>query len=187
MLLEHYPVYTVGNLDKKNLDSYAHLNNFADIQAVNRGGKITFHGPGQMVVYPIVNLEKLKKDIHYYIFCLEEIVVKVLKDFGIEAGRKAKYTGVWVDNEKICAIGIACKRWISWHGLALNVDVNLDYFDHIVPCGIKEFGTTSLQKLGYTISKKDLIDKFIKYAISIFSVNCADLINNETKIINEMR
>jgi len=155
LCLEHTPVYTIGKKNKKNEQHYDYLKKIAEVYFVDRGGDITFHGQGQLVIYPILNLSYWNKDLNLYLRALEEVVIIMLKKYNILAGRKAKYTGVWVGNEKICSIGIACRDWITWHGLALNVDVNLDYFDYIVPCGIKEFGVTSLKKLGLDNSIDD--------------------------------
>jgi lipoyl(octanoyl) transferase len=169
LFLEHTPVYTIGKKNKKNEQYYDYLRKIAEVYFVDRGGDITFHGPGQLVIYPILNLSYWNKDLHLYLRALEEVVIIMLKKYNIISGRKAKYTGVWVGNEKICSIGIACRNWITWHGLALNVDVNLDYFDYIVPCGIREFGVTSFKKLGFETSIDD-VKAHIKYSLNeVFS------------------
>lgn len=148
LVLQHRPVYTIGTgggwqnmlFAKDFFDSRG-----IDIIEVSRGGNVTFHGPGQIVVYPVLDLTKLRKDAHWYIECLEEVVVRVLKQYGISGTRKPEYRGVWIGDEKIAAVGVSVKRWITQHGLSFNIDVDKTYFDWINPCGIKEFGITSLE------------------------------------------
>ena len=168
LLLEHKPVYTLGKKDKNPEGYYSYLKKIAEIYSVDRGGDITFHGPGQLVCYPILNLYYWQQDLHLYLMALEEVIIKLLKNYNITAGRKYKYTGVWVNNEKICSIGIACKNWITWHGLALNVDVDLDYFNYIVPCGIKDFGVTSLKKTGIKTTVDEIKSQLIPIIKEVF-------------------
>jgi lipoyl(octanoyl) transferase len=113
----------------------------------DRGGDITYHGPGQMVAYPILDLKRLRRDINWYLRNLEECIIETLLDFGIHAKRVAGATGVWVDDEKIAAIGVRTSQWVTSHGIALNVNTDLDYFDLIVPCGLRSRGVTSLSML----------------------------------------
>ncbi|MCS6990136.1 MAG: lipoyl(octanoyl) transferase LipB [Chloroherpetonaceae bacterium] len=155
-LVEHPHVYTLGSqTDKRHL-----LYSPAELQArgievfeIERGGDITYHGYGQLVAYPILNLRHFYLDAHRYLRDLEETVIQTLKAFGVEGGRKThpnpkkNYTGVWVGDEKICAIGVKFSSWTTMHGLALNVNVDLSYFAGIVPCGISEMGVTSLAKV----------------------------------------
>jgi lipoyl(octanoyl) transferase len=152
--VEHPPVYTFGkSADRANLlASSSMLEQIgAESVAINRGGDITFHGPGQLVVYPILDLERIFTDLSRYLRSLEQAVIDTLADFGISAGRVAGRTGVWVgsgergDERKICAMGIHCRRWVTSHGLALNVNTDLDYFSHIIPCGITDRGVTSMR------------------------------------------
>lgn len=166
VMLEHKPVYTIGRANRKEIECYDYLKNVADVYFVDRGGNITFHGPGQLVIYLIVNLEKLDKDVHHYVEILEEIVISILKEYGVRSGRKARYTGVWVNSEKICALGIAIKRWITWHGIAININVDLKYFDCIVPCAIEGFGVTSMMKLGLNVAVSDVIKKIEREIIN---------------------
>ncbi|MEJ2185973.1 MAG: lipoyl(octanoyl) transferase LipB, partial [Gemmatimonadota bacterium] len=113
-----------------------------------RGGDVTYHGPGQLVGYPILALEDGRQDLHRYVRDIEEVLIRTLADFTVEAGRKPGLTGVWVGDEKIVAIGVRVSRgWVTSHGFAFNVSTNLDFFDAIVPCGIREYGVTSLQRL----------------------------------------
>ena len=152
---EHPHVFTIGKSgDEKNLVIPA-----TDLSAIgasyyqiNRGGDITYHGPGQIVVYPVIDLENFFTDIHQYMRTLEESVIKTLEEFGVEAGRIKGLTGVWLDwsderkTRKICALGVKTSRWVTMHGLAMNVNTDLGYFNHIVPCGIQDKSVTSLKK-----------------------------------------
>ena len=151
---EHPHVYTLGKSgDEKNLlIKKEDLHTIqASYYAINRGGDITYHGPGQLVVYPVIDLENFFTDIHQYMRLLEEAVIQTLQEFQISAGRIKGLTGVWIDFEngaprKICALGVKTSRWVTMHGLAFNVNTDLDYFNHIVPCGIDDKAVTSLQK-----------------------------------------
>lgn len=149
---------------------------------INRGGDITYHGPGQIVVYPILDLDNFFTDIHKYLRLLEEAVILTLAEYGIEAGRIPGLTGVWVDHEqrlnprKICAMGVKSSRWVTMHGLALNVNTNLSYFNHIVPCGIDDKAVTSLEKeCGSPQNMKDVEELLTKNLAVLF----------EMQIINE--
>ena len=151
---EHPHVFTLGKsgdaanllVPKENLNS---IN--ASFVPINRGGDITYHGPGQLVVYPVFDLDNFFTDIHKFMRSLEEAVILTLRDFGIESGRIEKLTGVWLDKTdptkatKICALGVKMSRWVTMHGLALNVNTDLQYFDYIVPCGIQDKAVTSMQ------------------------------------------
>lgn len=174
LFCEHPPVYTLGKSGKEEhvLVSKEELarRNIAYYET-NRGGDITFHGPGQIVGYPILDLEKYYRDIGRYLRSLEEVIILTLAEYGIKGDRSKGETGVWIDPEnkmkarKICAMGVRCSRWITMHGFALNVNTNLDYFTMIVPCGIPDKQVTSLEKeLGMKVNieevKKLLIKKF---------------------------
>jgi lipoyl(octanoyl) transferase len=153
LLVEHPPVFTLG----KSGDASNLLATEADLQAagatfvrIDRGGDITYHGPGQIVGYPILDLDRFYTDIHRYLRDLEEVIIRTCADFGIRANRFDKGTGVWVtadegNERKICAMGIRCSRWVTMHGFALNVAPELDHFSMIVPCGIQDRGVTSMQ------------------------------------------
>ncbi|NML67079.1 lipoyl(octanoyl) transferase LipB [Hymenobacter sp. RP-2-7] len=155
LLCEHPPTYTLGKSGKPEhllLGEAALAAHGATFHRINRGGDITFHGPGQLVAYPILDLEALRPDIHWYLRALEEAVIQTLASYGLRAGRIAGLTGVWLDWEagaprprKICAMGVRCSRWVTLHGLALNVNTDLRYFSYIVPCGIADKAVTSLQ------------------------------------------
>lgn len=166
LFVEHDPVYTLGKSgDFENL-----LINDSELKArkieyykTNRGGDITFHGPGQIVGYPILDLDNFFTDIHRYMRSLEEVIIKTLAEFNIQAGRIKGLTGVWLDENddekarKICAMGVKCSRWITMHGWAFNINTNLDNFNNIIPCGISDKAVTSLEKeLGYPLNLDDI-------------------------------
>ena len=175
LFVEHDHVYTLGNsgdeknliFDKKRLDEMG-----IKYHKTNRGGDITYHGPGQLVCYPIIDLENFYRDIHKYLRDLEDVVINTLDYFNISASGNSKETGVWLDvgkpkERKICAMGIKVSRWVTMHGLALNVNTNLSYFNGIVPCGISEKGVTSISnELNKTIEldlvRKVLTENFLK-------------------------
>ena len=150
--VEHEPpVFTIGKSgDQGNLLAAEDFlkNQGIEFFRTNRGGDITFHGPGQIVGYPILDLDQIYTDIHRYLREIEEVVILTLADFGISgAGRKEGLTGVWVGDEKLCAIGVRTSRWVTMHGFALNVNTDLRYFDFIVPCGIRDKAVGSMQKI----------------------------------------
>jgi len=150
LLLEHPHTYTLGKTaDRANLiGSQEYLEkNGVSVFEIDRGGDITYHGPGQIVGYPIIDLNKWKPDTHLYLRNLEEIIIKVLAEYGIESGRKPEYTGVWVGESKIAAIGIRVSRWVTMHGFAFNINTDLELFNGIIPCGIKDKEVTSLSRL----------------------------------------
>jgi len=162
LLLEHDPVYTFGKNANRDhlLPSYS---KDADVISIDRGGDVTFHGPGQLIVYPILNLRDYRKSVSWYMRSLEEVVILTLKEFGIESHIRDGMTGVWIDDEKICAMGVRLSRWVSMHGLALNLDTDLAYFNGIIPCGIFECGVTSLnEQTRYDISMPQLMESFMK-------------------------
>jgi lipoyl(octanoyl) transferase len=154
LLLEHPPVYTTG---KRNADANLRLPQDllgAPLVVSDRGGDITFHGPGQLIAYPIIDLRAAGLGVVTYVRSLEEVIMRTLRNYGIESGLECGLTGVWVGNDKLAAIGVRVSRpggasgnWVTTHGLALNVDVDLGWFDRIVPCGIAERGVTSMERL----------------------------------------
>ena len=160
LLTEHDHVYTIGT----GGDELHLLAGDEELRAKgvevfrnDRGGDITYHGPGQLVGYPIIDLQGYTPDLHRYLRDLEEAVIRTLARFGVQAGRMPDYTGVWVGNDKICAIGIKSRRWITMHGFALNVATDLAYFGRIIPCGIFEKGVTSLSVLlGRTVALEEV-------------------------------
>jgi len=141
----------------------------------NRGGDITYHGPGQLVAYPILDLEQFYTDLGRYMRSLEEAVIRTIAEYGIVGGRFAGATGVWIEPDipgrarKICAMGVRCSRWITMHGLALNMNTNLDYFNYIVPCGITDKGVTSMEKeLGHPVDEAEVKRYFLQHFAAIF-------------------
>jgi lipoyl(octanoyl) transferase len=176
---EHPHVYTLGKSgDEKNL--LIKKEDLHTIQAsyyvINRGGDITYHGPGQLVVYPVIDLENFFTDIHQYMRLLEEAVIQTLQEFQISAGRIKGLTGVWIDFEngaprKICALGVKTSRWVTMHGLAFNVNTDLNYFNHIVPCGIDDKAVTSLQKeMGARLPMEQVKSILKEKIISLFDM-----------------
>lgn len=165
LLLEHPHTYTLGKTaDKANLvgsEDYLKEKGI-EVFDIDRGGDITYHGPGQLVGYPIIDLQKWKPDTHLYLRTLEEMMIELLVGYGIEAGRKEAYTGVWIGDGKIAAIGIKISRWITMHGFAFNINTDLNLFNGIIPCGIKDKSVTSLAELlGRKIEMNGIKDKII--------------------------
>jgi lipoyl(octanoyl) transferase len=145
LLLEHGPVYTIGRTpDQSSLLGTAHLPH--RLFVINRGGQATYHGPGQLMGYPIVDLRRCGQDLHKYLRWLEQLLIELLADQGIAASRRESLTGVWVDDRKIASIGVGVRHWITMHGFALNVCGDLSPFSHIVPCGINNVAMTSMEK-----------------------------------------
>jgi lipoyl(octanoyl) transferase len=174
ILTEHKPVITIGKTGSlKNLitEPSQLVSKGINIVEIDRGGDITFHGPGQQVVYPILDLSQFRKDIHWYLRNLEEVIIQTLQDFKIHGERIPDLTGVWVKKKKICAIGVKVTRWVTMHGFALNVSTNLDYFNHIIPCGISDHGVTSIfEQIGNNVRQKDVINSLNRYFAEIFGV-----------------
>ena len=178
LLVEHPHVYTLGKSgDIKNLlvNEEQLVEKQATFYKINRGGDITYHGPGQVVGYPILDLENFFSDIHKYLRLLEEMIILTLAEYGLKAERSPGETGVWLDvgtpfARKICALGVRSSRWVTMHGFAFNVNANLGYFDNIVPCGIKEKAVTSLNlELGIPeVSMEEVKQKLIKHFTTLF-------------------
>lgn len=177
LFCEHPHVFTLGKSgDKKHLllnDESLQENN-ASYYEINRGGDITYHGPGQLVVYPIFDLDHFFSDIHKYLRFLEEAVILTLADYGVVSGRVDGLTGVWIDGDsakarKICAIGVKSSRWVTMHGIGFNVNSDLSYFSHIVPCGIDDKAVTSLEKeLGRKLDMQEVVDKLKIHLADLF-------------------
>ena len=169
LFVEHPPVYTLGKSGKIEhvlMNEEQRMERGIEFYQTNRGGDITFHGPEQIVGYPILDLEKFYTDIGRYLRELEEIIILTLAEYGIEAGRSTGETGVWIDTaikgkeRKICAMGVRCSRWITMHGFALNVNTDLSYFNGIVPCGIQNKKVTTLkEELGKEVSMEEVKEK----------------------------
>jgi len=178
LFVEHPHVYTLGKsgdlenllLNEKQLEAKG-----ASFYKINRGGDITYHGPGQIVGYPILDLENFFTDIHKYLRFLEEAIILTLEEYGLKCGRSEGETGVWLDAgtpfaRKICALGVRASRWVTMHGFALNVNVDLGYFDNIIPCGIRGKGVTSLQvELGVEkVDEAEVKAKIVKHLTHLF-------------------
>jgi lipoyl(octanoyl) transferase len=172
LLLEHPHTYTLGKTaNKENLvSSIEYLTkNKISVYDIDRGGDITYHGPGQIVGYPIIDLNNWEKDTHKYLRALEEIIIRTCSDYGINATRNCDYTGVWIQERKIAAIGIKVSRWITMHGFAFNVNTDLNLFKGIVPCGIDDKDVTSLNReLNGEVELENVKSKILKYATEIF-------------------
>ena len=193
LFCEHPPVYTLGKsghaenvllsqpeLEKRNIEFFQ----------TNRGGDITFHGLGQVVGYPILDLEKFSTDLGKYLRNLEEVIIRTIAEYGIIGGRSKGQTGVWIDNDipgrerKICALGIRCSRWVTMHGFALNVNTDLSYFKHIIPCGIVNKQVTSVKKeLGYEVDITTLKEKLLVHFCTVFE---ADLIRAKKEVYQKI-
>jgi len=180
LFVEHPHVYTLGKSGDENhllINNETLAEKGVSFYPTNRGGDITYHGPGQLVGYPILDLDCFFTDIHKYLRLLEESIIATLADFGILTTRSKGETGVWLDPEgdnprKICAMGIRTSRWVTMHGFALNVNTDLTYFDYIVPCGIRNKGVTSMQKeLGRAIDLKEVSEVFQNYFAHHFEAN----------------
>lgn len=174
LLVEHDPVITLGAAyHEENLrhDRAAYSGLGVEVHPTDRGGDVTYHGPGQLVAYPIFRLDEMGRDLHRYLRGLEAAVIDVATGYGLEAGRNPVNTGVWVGNRKLCAIGIKVRRWVTLHGLALNCDVDLKGFSLIVPCGIGEgYGVTSLtRELGRTVSIEEAKPRLVESLRVVFA------------------
>lgn len=179
LFVEHPPVYTLGksgSMENVLIDEEMRSMKGIEFFRTNRGGDITFHGPQQIVGYPILDLEKFYTDIGKYLRSIEEVIILTLTEYGIEAGRSAGETGVWIDagkpgqERKICAIGVRSSRWITMHGFALNVNTDLSYFNFIIPCGIQDKQVTSIEKeLGYKIDFEEAKEKVKRNFEKVFN------------------
>jgi lipoyl(octanoyl) transferase len=183
LFVEHPHVYTLGKsgdvshllINENQLEEKE-----ATYYKINRGGDITYHGPGQLVGYPILDLDHFFTDIHKYLRLLEETIILTLDEYGIKAGRSKGETGVWLDADntfkarKICAMGVRCSRWVTMHGWGFNVNSNLDYFKNIVPCGIQDKAVTSLNKeLGHDVDMPEIKEKLKKHFAALFECEYA--------------
>ncbi|HEY0109514.1 MAG TPA: lipoyl(octanoyl) transferase LipB [Fibrella sp.] len=178
LFCEHPHVYTLG---KSGHESHLLANDEflkqigATYHRINRGGDITYHGPGQLVGYPILDLDNFFTDIHRYMRLLEEAIILTVNDYGIDAGRVPGLTGVWIDDEKgarkICAMGVKASRWVTMHGFALNVNTDLSYFQHIVPCGISDKDVTSMQQeLGHSVPLANVAKHVQQHLVNLFEM-----------------
>ncbi|WP_297806224.1 lipoyl(octanoyl) transferase LipB [uncultured Polaribacter sp.] len=179
LFVEHPHVYTLGksgDLSNLLLNEKQLAEKGATFYKINRGGDITYHGPGQIVGYPILDLENFFTDIHKYLRFLEEVIILTIAEYGIKGTRSDGETGVWLDAgtpfaRKICAMGIRSSRWVTMHGFALNANVNLGYFDNIIPCGIKGKAVTSMEaELGQKVNMEEVKSKILKHFKELFEV-----------------
>lgn len=184
LFVEHPPVYTLGKSGKMEhvlINEEQRRQKGIDFFQTNRGGDITFHGPEQIVGYPILDLEKFYTDIGRYLRELEEVIILTLAEYGIVAGRSAGETGVWIDalvkgkERKICAMGVRCSRWITMHGFALNVNTDLSYFNYIIPCGIQNKKVTSIkEELGREVSMAEVKEKLKRNFQKVFGAELSE-------------
>lgn len=192
LFVEHPHVYTLGKSgDMSNLllNEQQLAAKGATFYKINRGGDITYHGPGQIVGYPILDLENFFTDIHKYLRLLEETIILTIAEYGLKGERSSGETGVWLDvgtpfARKICAMGIRSSRWVTMHGFALNVNVDLGYFDNIIPCGIRGKAVTSMEaELGKKIDQEQVKSKILKHFKNLFEVEEFVAKKNSNKIV----
>lgn len=186
LFVEHPHVYTLGksgDLSNLLLDEAQLKNKGATFYKINRGGDITYHGPGQIVGYPILDLDNFFTDIHKYLRFLEEVIILTLQEYGLAASRSNGETGVWLDvgtpfARKICAMGVRASRWVTMHGFALNVNTDLGYFDNIIPCGIRGKAVTSLNvELGQEVVDEVVVkEKLLKHFVALFEAELGSLV-----------
>ena len=188
-LLEHPHTYTLGKVaDEKNLvGSKEYLDKKKiSVYNIDRGGDITYHGPGQIVGYPIINLNEWQNDTHKYLRALEEVIIRTCGHYGIKGIRDPKYTGVWIENRKIAAIGVKISRWITMHGFAFNINTDLSLFTGIIPCGIVDKEVTSLQKeLSRSVSISEVKEILLKNFMEVFGYNNISVLPKEKLLTAE--
>lgn len=174
LLLEHPHVYTLGrNARQENMLVSAEwlASRGAEVFHTDRGGDVTYHGPGQLVGYPILDLTQHRRDISWYMRSLEEVFMRTARNWGIEAGRSPGAAGAWVGNDKLAAMGVHLSRWVTSHGFALNVNTDLRYFDWIVPCGLRDKGVTSLAKLlGHAVEIDEVAERVVEHFGAVFGM-----------------
>jgi len=168
LFLEHENVYTFGK--NANTDFLLDYHLDADVVKTDRGGQVTYHGPGQLVGYPIINLHNYKKSITWYMNSLEQVIINTLKLYTIDSNRKDSLPGVWVEDEKICAMGVRIAQWVTMHGFALNIKPDMKYFDGMIPCGILDCGVTSMfDQLNHAVNPQDVIEVLSKEFLKVFT------------------
>ncbi|MDX8390011.1 MAG: lipoyl(octanoyl) transferase LipB [Mariprofundaceae bacterium] len=161
---EHPPLYTIGTSgDERDVLQREIDGTHIDLQHSGRGGQVTYHGPGQLVCYVLADLRE-ERDLHRHVWKLEEMMIRTLADFDIESERSAQGIGVWVKNQKIASVGVRCRRWITWHGIAVNHKPNLKHFEGIIPCGMQKSKVTSIKALNTHINRLELEEKLYKHA-----------------------
>ncbi|CAG9575710.1 unnamed protein product [Danaus chrysippus] len=188
LLVEHKPVYTVGIRDETPNDEIYRLKNLgAEFKKTNRGGLITFHNPGQLIAYPIINLKHYKTSVKWYVNSLEETVIRLCEELGVKA-KRSPHTGVWVEENKIAAIGIHASRYVTTHGIAINCDNDLSWFQHIDPCGIADKGVTSLSKeTGIEYTTEKITPIFLRNFEDVFQCKSEELNKSiQQEILNDV-
>jgi len=166
---EHPPIYTLGtsghdtDILARDIDGET-----IEVFATGRGGEVTYHGPGQLLCYVVANLAQ-EQDLHKHIWRLEETIIRTLSSLGVQAGRDKRGIGVWVNGLKIAAAGVRCRKWVVWHGIALNIMPNLKHFSGIVPCGMRDAPVTSLEKLGFRVSREEVESLLAQNAKDVFA------------------
>lgn len=180
IVVEHPHVITMGrNGNAGHVLASSEILGRAGIEyhETNRGGDVTYHGPGQIVGYPILNLDDWKRDVHAYVRALEELIIAVLEEFGIAGERSPGETGVWVNGAKVCAIGVHISRWVTSHGFALNVDTDLNYFRYIVPCGLTK-PVTSMRALGVDARREEVVNAILRHFGAVFACEITESVLN---------
>ena len=174
LFVEHDHIYTFG----KNADTNLLLDskpNEADIIQIDRGGQVTYHGPGQLVGYPIIDLHNHQMSVSWYMRTLEDVIINCVQELGIKSSRKKDLPGVWIGDSKLCAMGVRLSRWVTMHGFALNINPNMKYFDGMIPCGIFEYGITTLNEQGVHISIEALIEHIVAAFGHFFYEECSEV------------
>lgn len=190
LLLEHPNTYTLGKTaDRSHLvgtDEFLKDKNIS-VYNIDRGGDITYHGPGQLVGYPIINLSEWHQDTHKYLRALEEVIIRVCLEFGLIGKRDPKYTGVWIEDRKIAAIGIKVSRWVTMHGFAFNINTDLSLFNGIIPCGISDKAVTSLSKEINNTVKIDFVKSLlIKHFKEVFKYDSIEFLSKSELLKSEL-
>ena len=195
LFCEHPHVYTLGKSGSSEhllINQHGRLKQQIAFVKTNRGGDITYHGPGQIVGYPILNLDLFYNDVHLYVRNLEEVIIRTIAEYGVVGTRIPKLTGVWIDGgtskaRKICAFGVRCSRWVTMHGWALNVNTQLEYFNHIVPCGISDKSVTSLQQeTGKEFDEKEVKAKLLTHFTEVFQVQAETIPAEQLLLANHI-
>ncbi|MDD5007217.1 MAG: lipoyl(octanoyl) transferase LipB [Syntrophorhabdaceae bacterium] len=172
LLLEHPPTITIGksgSIENVLVSREALSKEGVSLFFIDRGGDVTYHGPGQIVGYPIIDLKQRRKDIRRFVYDIEEVIIRTMKDFSIDAGRDESHPGVWVDGKELAAIGLAIRRWVSMHGFAINVNPNMEHFSLINPCGLNDREAISMsQLLGETLKTGAIKERLIAHFSGIF-------------------
>lgn len=171
ILTEHPPTYTLGTSAQESDVLMREINGESiAVHHTGRGGEVTYHGPGQLISYALINIQR-EKDLHLHVQRLESLIIQTLQDFDIEGVRDARGIGVWVDGLKIAAVGVRCRKWVTFHGVSLNVSPNLAHFSGIVPCGMRDAPVTSMHQLGVKATRQEVEKRIMYHANTIFQMN----------------